>query len=320
MSLHAGIDIGASHTKACLIDDERILVDARIPTDLLTMEDTGRLAVDVLTTVLADAGRDLDSVASVGVGVPGQVTDGVVRNAANLGIDDSGFDLGGYISSATQVGTVVENDTRAAAYGAYVLAASGGLQLHNLVYIGLGTGVSAGAVLDGMVYRGSRGLAGEFGHVSMGTGIQCPCGSVGCLETVIGAPSLRYARDGEQSESVFQSAAGGDLIARGLAERAIDHLARAMWWLAAAFDPDLFFIGGGVGAGNPSIRSLLVTRWEEIAGHSHLARRVLDPDRVRMYDLGEPVGAYGAALLSAVRPNRSGKREEKAIWEEETIP
>jgi hypothetical protein len=93
-----------------------------------------------------------------------------------------------------------------------------------------------------------------------------------------------------------------------------------MWWLASSFDPDFFFIGGGVGAGNPSIGSLVAARWQEMAGDSPLARRVLDPDRIRMYDLGEPVGAYGAAVLSAVRRPRSGKREEHAIWEEETIP
>jgi hypothetical protein len=80
----------------------------------------------------------------------------------------------------------------------------------------------------------------------------------------------------------------------------MDHLALAMWWLAASYDPDLFYIGGGVGTGAPSIRNLVAARWTEMAGRSELARRVLDPDRIRMYDLEEPVGAFGAASLAAV--------------------
>ncbi len=225
----------------------------------------------------------------------------MVRNAANLRIGESGFDLGGHVSSATRVETLVENDMRAAAYGAHTLSAANDRPVPNLVYVGIGTGVSAGVVIDGGVYRGSRGMAGEFGHVPMGTGIVCACGSVGCLETVVGASGLRQGWDGTSVSSLFQAAASGERRAGELVARAVDHLALAMWWLAASFDPDLFYIGGGVGAGAPSIRNLVAARWSEMAGRSELARSLLDPDRLRMYDLDEPVGAYGAAALAALR-------------------
>ncbi|MGH8871988.1 MAG: ROK family protein [Acidimicrobiia bacterium] len=307
----AGIDIGGSGTKACLVADGRILARATLPTDLTTSDAVGNLAITALSKALAEAGYELDRVTSIGVGIPGQVSEGHVRYAANLGIGEAGFDLGGYVSSATQVPTLVENDMSVAAYGAYTLTVARDRSVCNLVYVGIGTGVSAGVVLDGDVYRGSRGLAGEFGHVPMGTGIECACGSVGCLETIIGATGLNNAWEGDRAGSLFDSAAGGDAHAVERVESAIAYLARAMWWLAATYDPDLFYIGGGVGAGNPAIRALLATRWKEMAGESDLARRVLDPDRVRMYDLEEPVGAYGAALLAAARPDRSGKRHQK---------
>jgi predicted NBD/HSP70 family sugar kinase len=259
----------------------------------------GDLVITALKRTLSEAGRDLDQVTSIGIGVPGQVNDGVVRHAANLGIDETGFDLGGYVSSATQVATFVENDMRVAAYGAYTQSVSFHPAMRNLVYVGLGTGVSAGVVINGEVFRGSRGLAGEFGHVPMGTGIVCVCGSVGCLETVIGATALGKEWQQTPVSSLFQSAAGGDMRAAALAARAIDHLAKAMWWLAATYDPDLFYLGGGVGIGAPSIMSMVAARWAELEGDSELARRVLDPSRIRMYDLEEPVGAYGAALLGA---------------------
>ncbi|HEX9863752.1 MAG TPA: ROK family protein [Acidimicrobiia bacterium] len=298
-ALAAGIDIGGSGTKACLVADTKPIGTTTQPTEMTAAGGLGDLVITALKRTLSEAGRDLDQVTSIGIGVPGQVNDGVVRHAANLGIDETGFDLGGYVSSATQVATFVENDMRVAAYGAYTQSVSIHPAMRNLVYVGLGTGVSAGVVINGEVFRGSRGLAGEFGHVPMGTGIVCVCGSVGCLETVIGATALGKEWQQTPVSSLFQSAAGGDMRAAALAARAIDHLAKAMWWLAATYDPDLFYLGGGVGIGAPSIMSMVAARWAELEGDSELARRVLDPSRIRMYDLEEPVGAYGAALLGA---------------------
>jgi predicted NBD/HSP70 family sugar kinase len=295
----AGVDIGGSGTRSCLVEKGRIVASSALPADLTSSQAVGDLALAVLSKVLADTGYELGQLTSIGVGIPGQVSDGHVRYAANLGIGKAGFDLGGYVSSATQVPTLVENDMTVAAYGAFALTSADDSSVRSLVFVGIGTGVSAGIVLDGNAYRGSRGLAGEFGHVPMGTGIDCPCGSTGCLETVLGATALGKEWDLAPVSSLFESR--GDARAERLASRAVDHLAQAMWWLAAAYDPDLFYIGGGVGAGAPSIGDMVATRWVELAGSSELARRVLDPDRIRMYDLEQPVGAYGAALLGADR-------------------
>jgi predicted NBD/HSP70 family sugar kinase len=299
--LLAGVDIGGSGTRSCLVEKGRIVASSALPADLTSSQAVGDLALAVLSKVLADTGYELGQLTSIGVGIPGQVSDGQVRYAANLGIGKAGFDLGGYVSSATQVPTLVENDMTVAAYGAFALTSADDRSVRSLVFVGIGTGVSAGIVLDGNAYGGSRGLAGEFGHVPMGTGIDCPCGSTGCLETVLGATALGKEWDLAPVSSLFESAARGDARAEKLASRAVDHLARAMWWLAAAYDPDLFYIGGGVGAGAPSIGGMVATRWVELAGSSEFARRVLDPDRIRMYDLEQPVGAYGAALLGADR-------------------
>jgi predicted NBD/HSP70 family sugar kinase len=318
--LVAGIDIGGSVTKVCLLADGEMLTTGAMPTVLDAIDSLGILALTALHKTASEAGVDPADITSIGIGVPGQVANGVVQYAANLGIDGTGFDLGGYVSSATQVVTVVENDMRVAAYGAFTHCNTPDATVDSLVYIGLGTGVSAGVVLSGEVYRGSRGLAGEFGHVPMGTGLNCACGSVGCLETIIGASGLRQSWDGDEVSSLFRSAADGDAKARMLADQAIHYLAQAMWWLAATYDPDIFFIGGGIGANAPVIKEMLAAKWAEMSAPSGLARLVLDPDRVRRYDLEEPVGAYGAALLAAFDRSRSGKRHETATWEEESIP
>lgn len=316
-SLVAGVDVGGTTTKACIVADGKLLADVSVPTNLESTSALGDLIVSAVGDAVSGTGNDVDDLAAIGVGVPGQVSSGRVHNAANLGIDESGYDLGSHVSRSTGVPAFVENDMTVAAYGAYAQLSEAEPGLANLVYIGLGTGVSAGVVLERQVFRGSRGLAGEFGHVPMGTGLRCACGSMGCLETVIGATGLRDAWNGELSSTLFRSAASGDHDATAVIDHAIGFLATAMWWLAATYDPDCFLIGGGVGINNPAIKTLIAGRWLQMASESALARKVLDPDRIRISDLEEPVGAYGAALLAAGGSGRPGATIPEKTWEEE---
>jgi glucokinase len=313
----AGVDVGGSTTKACIVDGDVILASTLLPTTIGSGSGLGDLTVAAVNAAVTESGHRVSDLQGIGVGVPGQVFSGHVRNAANLGIDESGFDLEGHVTAATGIPTAVENDMTVAAFGAFRQLSIGEPALENLVYVGLGTGVSAGVVLNKKVFRGSRALAGEFGHVPMGTGVECACGSVGCLETVIGANGLRDAWDGGMTMSLFDSAAAGDRRATEVVDRAIGFLAGAMWWLAAAYDPDCFLIGGGLGVNNPSIKALIADRWAEMASRSALARRVLDPDRIRISDLEEPVGAYGAALLAAGDAGRPEPTNPEKNWEEE---
>jgi glucokinase len=314
----AGVDVGGSTIKACTVDEAGKIVSAVLPTTLGSPTDLGDLVVTAVSAALSETRSRMSDLTAIGIGVPGEVARGRVRNAANLGIDDDGYDLAGYVSTATGVDTSVENDMTVAAFGAFTRLSAEEPALHNLVYIGLGTGVAAGVVLNRKVFRGSRALAGEFGHVPMGTGLDCPCGSVGCLETVMGANGLRVAWEGGITTTLFAAADDGDRAARQVIDRAIGFLATAMWWLAAAYDPDYFLIGGGLGVNNPSIKDLITARWGEMSARSALARRVLDPNRIRISDLEEPVGAYGAALLAAGDAGRAETTNPESNWEEET--
>lgn len=291
----AGVDVGGTTTKACVIASGEIVAIATFPTAPDSPDGLGDLVVSAVHEAVSGLGG-IGSLAAVGVGIPGQVCNGIVRNAANLDIGEDGYDLGSHISAATGLVASVDNDTTVAGYGAFTQLRRHDPDLENLVYIGLGTGVSAGLILGARPYRGASGLAGEFGHVPMDTGVLCRCGARGCLETVIGAGALRAAWS-EESD-VFAAADDGDTAAVGIVERALDHLARAMWWLAATYDPDIFVIGGGIGTNNHAIGDAIADRWRVMAAESPLARRVLDPERIRMSDLEEPVGAFGAALLA----------------------
>ena len=145
-----GIDVGGTSTEAVVVaGGVDVIGRSTLPTGhgsretiLATVLEAGRLAV-------ADA--LVDEVAAVGIGVPGIVDDatGSTRHAVNLGIEDDALDIGPALSDRLGVPSHVENDARAAAHGAYTLALTSDPQLRSLAYVSVGTGISAGFVLDG---------------------------------------------------------------------------------------------------------------------------------------------------------------------------
>src|SRR5690606_17225984 len=122
---------------------------------------------------LADvAGIRAEDAASIGVGIPGQVTVGTatVRHAVNLGVES--LDLDAAIRPIFGVPVRAETDVKAAALGGYALHGGSG----TVAYLNLGTGIAAGLVRDGVIWRGGQGTAGEVGHISIDPhGPLCPC-------------------------------------------------------------------------------------------------------------------------------------------------
>jgi predicted NBD/HSP70 family sugar kinase len=156
-----GIDIGGTKTDAVAIDDEGGLAHRiRLTTGFgsVAVVETALTAVARISelTGLAAAGFD-----SIGIGIPGMVdrASGHVAHAVNLGLDR--LELGGELAGRLGVGVRIENDVNAAALGAYHLMGLEG----TMAYLNLGTGLAAGIVVDGKLWRGARGIAGEIGHI-----------------------------------------------------------------------------------------------------------------------------------------------------------
>jgi predicted NBD/HSP70 family sugar kinase len=156
-------------------------------------EDAVSLVHDLVRELVDAATRP---VLGIGVGTPGVVdADGVVVDAPNLGWH--GTPLADGLRAAFDVAVFVANDANTAVLGEHTFgdAGDGGLML-----VRIGTGVGAGLVLEGALLHGHRSAAGEVGHVVVDPGgVECACGRVGCLETVLAAPHLRerLAADGE---------------------------------------------------------------------------------------------------------------------------
>lgn len=295
-----GVDVGGTTTQVVRID-AGVPATARATT---TPADPASLA-DAVTAAIAATLVDGELPARIGIGIPGQVEPlaGVVRHAVNLGVGGEPLALGDAVRSRWPVPVLVENDVRAAALGARAWLAEEDRLVPDLAYLAIGTGISAGVVLGGVLHRGRDGLAGEIGHIPVvPDGVRCPCGLDGCLETVASGTAIARrwpSPDGRSAFALFAAAEAGDARAAGIARDVAGHLAGAVHWLLLTYGVDVVVLGGGVGAGDGPLFRAVQAELAARAGRSALARHVLRPDRVLAAPADRPIGALGAAALAA---------------------
>lgn len=161
--IRVGLDVGGTKIDAVAVSpDGDILARLRRPTGW--GEDAVVVSIlDAVDALALEGGFARSAVESVGVGIPGLVDadTGRVLHAVNLGVES--LDLAGLAGRQLGIPVRVENDVKAAALGAAVLRGIDG----SMAYLNLGTGVAAGIVVDGTIWRGARGTAGEVGHLSV---------------------------------------------------------------------------------------------------------------------------------------------------------
>src|SRR3979411_1786965 len=248
---------------------------------------------------------------SVSVAVPGTVhiDTGLVVNAPNIKCLE-GYKLGPALESALDRSVLLENDANAATLGEVWQGAARGYQ--TILRLTLGTGVGGGIILDGKLWRGIDGTAGELGHTTVEAfgGVQCKCGNTGCLENYASAIGIvRMAREGLAqhsnsslhsiavsdltSEKIFSAAMAGDELALEAFRRAGVYLGVAMANFVNIFNPEMIVIGGGVSAA-----------WELFAqpAPEEVFRRAFRVPALRCRivpaQCGDDAGLFGAAWLA----------------------
>lgn len=322
-----GIDIGGSSVAAVARDDSGQILGR--------YETTGaHRGGSQVVAAAVEAWRSLkphDAVA-VGIGVPGHVDPetGTVRLAVNLGIDDS-YDLGEEVAGHVGLPVKVENDVRAAALGAHESLVLGGEVPESLAVLSIGTGISAGVVMNGTLLRGAQGMAGEVGHVVVDpSGPRCPCGQQGCLEAVAAGPAIARlwprAEPHVAATALFTSAAGGDSEALKVVEGVTGHLTTALTWLAATYDTEKIVLAGGVTSVGDAFLSVVREQIVRRAAASELAARRLRPDQVILADALDPPGPRGAAVLAdtqrfpeRVSPAKQASNDTRPTDKEEAV-
>jgi len=220
------------------------------------------------------------------------------------------------ISARVQLPVVMDHDVNSAAWAEFARGASAGSQISLL--IALGTGIGAGLIIDGEIYRGAHGVAPELGHLTVVPGgRKCACGKRGCWE--------RYCSGTALAETARELMAGGDapilrqlsgndpatltgtMVAIAATEgdpaalAAMDELGR---WLAQGMalvtdvlDPEVIVVGGGVASAAGMFLPLAVSEFAGLitgAGHRPVPR-------VELARFGDRAGIIGAALLAAAR-------------------
>ncbi len=301
--MRVGLDIGGTKTEAVVLDDRgEIIARVRRPTG---WGPDG--VVETIRVIVAEVAQRGDlprsAVSSVGIGLPGQVQDGHVSHAVNLGIEHLALEK--VAQRALGVAVRIENDVKAAAWGASALLAARGEEggSRSLAYVNLGTGIAAGFVLDGRLHRGSGGIAGEIGHLSVDpAGPLCRCGQRGCIEALAGGGAVA-ARWGKAVElpvlDVFDAADGGDPVALHVRADLARGVAAAVRTIVLALDVDTVILGGGIAALRERLLDRVVAELSESAATSAFLRSLALARRVELLPSGSPAAAFGAALVGA---------------------
>lgn len=320
--LVAGVDVGGTKVSIVVTDDrDRVLYEHVTPTDRSAL-------VRQIGGLVEDARRELgQDVAAVGVAVPGHVDTeaGSVSMAVNLGITH--LPLGPLLQAKLGVPVVVEHDARAAALWLSRQPAGGSVRgPASVAFLAIGTGISAGIVLNGALLRGDNGVAGEVGHiVADPDGVICACGLRGCLETIAAGPGIARQADevtaagrgtvlGARSTAadVFRASSAGDTVAVEIIERVAGHLARAIRSLALTLGVRRVVIGGGVAAAGPALLEPIRSCIARECAASPLAQAALGDATVELLSPTEAPGARGAAAIARHRiglPDREGVGE-----------
>ena len=310
--LRVGVDIGGSKVAVLVVGEaDSVLARKSVPAASSEPDQAIAQIAAVIREAVGEAGATMADVAAIGLGVPGRVdaATGDVTFAVNLGWQH--LPLGRRLEAALGVPCVVENDVRAAAVGLHRHEGYRGVD--DLIYLGIGTGISAGVVLDGRLHRGVRGMAGEIGHVVLDPdGVSCACGLRGCFETIAaGAGIARAARTAvEAGEStilaattdptavdVFAAAEAGDAVAARLVDRAAAAIARMVHELVLAYDVELVVIGGGISRAGAPLLDRIQAGLARIAAPSAFAAELLAETDVRLAGSDHDIGTRGAIAL-----------------------
>lgn len=299
-----GLDVGGTNLRLGVFLDSNLVEETRFQANYsaICKEFEPARAWQTILQVTADAIRPLldkyAGIQAIGIGFPGFIDPqtGVLAQSPNLpGLRN--VNLGQDLSQLLGLPVRVENDANAAAYGEFchLSQPAGGL-----LYLGLGTGVGAGLVVNHHVWAGQHGYALEVGHIIVvPDGPLCGCGNQGCVEQYASATGISraYADLAGQTlsaQEIALAAQNGDPQAQAVYADAGSKLAQMLATVLKVIDIENVVIGGGVVAAWPLMQPAFTQRLEH-----DLIPVLRGKIKVHVSHTGDIAGMLGAALLAS---------------------
>ncbi len=315
MPYFIGIDIGGTNIESGIIGDNYRIFN-RKSTPTFVHEGKERV-LDRICGLIQELIEEnpLDSIKGIGIGSAGviNIEDGIIVTSPNFP-DWKNVPLKDIIFKKFGIETILDNDANVVIFGEYLVGAAKGAS--SLIGLTLGTGVGGAIILDGKIWHGCEGMAGEIGHMTIyPDGHKCGCGNFGCLEAYASAKAIvNQARErishisknsvyklaGVEDLSeltaahIYKAAIGGDELAIGVLSKVGEYLGLALGSLTNIFNPDMIIIGGGVINAWDFFYSSLINEVKKRA-FSRPAERV----KILPAKLGKDAGIIGAAGLVA---------------------
>jgi glucokinase len=308
-SVLLGLDLGGTNIKGVLLDVNSLKPVHKV--QFSTRADRGVGPVisqmgEAIRSLLARASVDKLIVKGIGIGSAGLVLQGTVRNSPNLPGWQGAVPLERLLKKelkGSKITLEIDNDANCFVLAETLCGAGRGYR--DVIGLTLGTGVGGGLVLDGKLYRGSTGGAGELGHASIKyDGPLCLCGNRGCLEAMVGAGAIvkRYLSlmpksngrkpEGTVAEISGRAKKGGRTAVKCLAETGT-LLGVALANYVNIFNPQAIVIGGGVAQAGELILASARGEMKKRAMPYNVQKA-----KVKAARLGPWAGAIGAALLA----------------------
>jgi glucokinase len=306
------VDLGGTKTIVAAVLPSGKIVSRKY---YLTLADEGARAVlnrlsSAINRSIARAGLKNTELTGIGIAVAGilDTRKGIVTTSPNLP-GWHNVQLRDVIAARSGLVTYLINDASAAALGEHRFGAGRGFD--NMLYLTVSTGIGGGIIINGELYSGADGCAGELGHITIeANGPQCHCGNFGCLEALasgwaIAREAVTRINHGDSSsiaelvngrlenvtaETVATAARGGDGLACEIVAKAANYLGIGLANLVNIFNPELIVIGGGLS----KMGNMLLNPAEKVI-KERAFRLPAQSVRVVRARLGSNAGIIGAA-------------------------
>jgi len=308
-----GVDIKQNHINIGLIDlcKNQTSTSKNIPYTLSNEKQSLEELCNIIKTFIAKTSISNDKILAMGLNLSGRINSTTGYSYSFFHFNEDPLSV--YLEQATGIKTFIENDSRAMAYGEYIAGAV--KHEKNVLFLNLDYGIGMGIIINGQIYYGKSGFAGEFGHIPFfDNEIICQCGKKGCLETEASGRALTHLfrekiKNGYASSitkdvaiediklsHIIQAVKDDDVLAIDLVAEIGEKLGKGIAMLINLYNPELIVLGGALAETSEYILLPIKS-----AINKYSLNLVNTDTQIKLSLLNENAGVVGACFLARDR-------------------